>query len=210
MLYIKKNNRTPHIFLDAKSRFENYDDIPSEVKKELKNYLIDEQGGLCAYCMARISEKESTIEHYIPRNGDNADPTLAIEYRNLLAVCCNGRKNGINQHCDVSKGDELISIDPCRKSDIEQLYYKTSGKICCKNNEYSKDLDKTLNLNNATLINNRKAALISALEIYRKKSGGRWSKDFLRRCLDRLVSKDPKTPYAGIIIFELNNRLQRT
>ena len=210
MLYIKKNNRTPRVFLDAKSRFESYDDIPAEIKNNLKKHLIDEQGGLCAYCMSKISEKESTIEHYIPRNGDNADSTLAIEYRNLLAVCCNGRKNGINQHCDVSKGDKLISIDPRRKSDIEQLYYKTSGKICCKNSEYFMDLDKTLNLNNATLKNNRKAALISALEFYAKKSGGRWSRAFIQRRLDEIVSKDPKIPYAGIIIFELNKRLQRT
>ena len=210
MLYIKKNNRTPRVFLDAKSQFESYDDIPTEIKNNLKKYLIDEQGGLCAYCMARISENESTIEHYIPRNGDNADPTLAIEYRNLLAVCCNGRKNGINQHCDVSKGDKLISIDPRKESDIEQLSYKTNGEIYSEKNDYSTDLNITLNLNNATLKNNRKAALMSALEFYGKRSGGRWSKDFLQRCLDRVTSKDPKTPYAGIIIFELSKRLQRT
>ena len=209
MIYIKKKN-TPIIFADAKRKYEHYDELPGDVKEKLKEYLINEQGHLCAYCMSRITNQTSTIEHYIPRKGQFGKSSLSLDYRNLLAVCNNVRNGrGGDRHCDVSKGDKLISVNPCRETDINYIRYNSNGEILSDKGEFNADFNVILNLNNSTLMNNRKAALSAALITMTKMNMGRWSKDYLQKCLNKFENQDIKTEYVGIIIFELNKRLQR-
>lgn len=209
MIYIKKKN-TPIIFADAKRKYEHYDELPGDVKEKLKEYLINEQGHLCAYCMSRITNQSSTIEHYVPRKGKFGKSSLSLNYQNLLAVCNNARNGrGEDRHCDVSKGDKLISINPCRETDIDYIRYNSKGEMVSDKEEFNIDFNITLNLNNLTLMNNRKAALNAALMTMRKMNTGRWHKDYLQKCLIKLETQNIKTEYVGIIIFELKKRLKR-
>lgn len=80
MIYIKKGNNTPKIFTYAKRNYQNYDNLPGDVKNKMKEILLSEQGHLCAYCMTRVSLESSTIEHYIPRKGKNGDVSLSLDY----------------------------------------------------------------------------------------------------------------------------------
>lgn len=80
--------------------------------------------------MTRVSLESSTIEHYIPRKGKNGDVSLSLDYRNLLLVCSNGRNGqGNDRHCDVSKDDKLIAVNPTKKEDIEKVKYSKDGTI---------------------------------------------------------------------------------
>lgn len=209
MIYIKKGS-VPKIFSDAKREYVNYDNLRETSKKALKEYLIKEQGGLCAYCMTRISLDKSTIEHYVPRNGINGDMSKSLDYDNLFAVCINERNSGEkSRHCDVSKGDVLIKVDPRKESDVSQIKYKKDGEIYSDNDDFENDLNNTLNLNIVTLKNNRRAALDSALRSMAKINNNTWKEEFLKKHLKALEQRTEKTEYIGIIIYELSKRLKR-
>ena len=53
-------------------------------KREVKDALLREQGGLCAYCCQRVRRDTSHVEHVAPRN---ARPDLALDYANFVASC---------------------------------------------------------------------------------------------------------------------------
>lgn len=210
MIYIRKAG-VPKVFSDIKREYGNYDELRETSKNALKEYLIREQGWICAYCMTRISLSNSTIEHYTPRNGDFGDMSKSLDYDNLFAVCLNARNSGNgSRHCDVSKGDKLISVDPRKKSDISQIKYRRDGEIYSENADFNDDLNDTLNLNILTLKNNRKAALDTALNSLSKLKDNSWGKDFVRKTIDRLENSDEKTEYIGIIVYYLSKRMNRS
>ena len=209
MIYIYKGD-TPKIFTDAKRKYQNYDNLPGDDKNKMKEILLSEQGHLCAYCMSRIILENSTIEHYIPRNGKNGEISLSLDYRNLLLVCCNGRNGqGNDRHCDVSKGDKLIAVNPTKKEDIEKVKYYSDGTIGSDIDSFNTDFNNTLNLNNLTLKRNRQIARLETLKQLSKNKHGGWSKDYVEKCLNHYISQDIKVPYVGIIIYELEKRLKR-
>jgi uncharacterized protein (TIGR02646 family) len=123
MIKINKG-RTPAEFWEIKKKCEHYDDLHNDDKAPLKEILIEEQGGICAYCMGRINAENSTIEHYIPRNGENGDPDKSLDYDNLFAVCNTTRNMPYEkQTCDVRKGGKLLHLDPRKQSDIDSIKY---------------------------------------------------------------------------------------
>ena len=70
--------------------------MDKDVKEDLLEKLLEEQGHICAYCMRRIPEKRKlptgvasvTIEHCFPRNpGTKEDIGQGLNYRNMFAVC---------------------------------------------------------------------------------------------------------------------------
>ena len=209
MILITKG-KVPPVFSDIKRLYLNYDELQNPYKHDMLLDLINEQGNICAYCMSRISDESSTIEHYIPRKGENGDPSLSLEYRNMFAVCSNSRKgnNGV-RHCDVSKGNQLLSIDPREANDIRHISYKSNGEICSDNEDFEHDLNVTLNLNNVTLISNRKSALDSALRELSKLHQGSWTKQQVQKYLEKYQTASPKVPYVGIIVYSLKKRLDR-
>ena len=210
MIYIQKGNNPPQIFTNAKRNYRNYDDLPGDVKDKMKEILLSEQGHICAYCMSRISCENSTIEHYIPRKGKHGNASLSLDYRNLLLVCNNGRNGkGNDRHCDVSKEDELITVNPTKKEDIERVKYHKDGTIESDIDSFNTDLNITLNLNSVTLKRNRQAALLEVLNQLSKNKHGEWSKDYVEKCLNHYISPGKKVPYVGIIIYELERRIKR-
>ena len=106
MIHIQKHS-PPNKFVEFVQQNKNahFDDMPSEVKQILRDSLLKEQGYLCAYCMSKIDDQHTKIEHYEPRNNKNE-----LDYKNLLAVC--GGNSGGNdekhQHCDTKKGNKTL------------------------------------------------------------------------------------------------------
>ena len=109
MIYIKKSN-PPSEMLREVSRIKSSSDwrkIQPDDTKAIRNKfnelpkaairqsLLEEQGGLCAYCMRRIENNghSTRIEHWYPLS---ADKERALDYGNMLAVCHGGEsKRGI-------------------------------------------------------------------------------------------------------------------
>lgn len=175
MKYIKKSKQEPKSLVNWRTQEEkanriNYfrmkgDDIwgifPSKSDKKNEKsyskqelwdeYLVKEQGGICAYCGRRIKNYEDgkpRIEHLKPKSKENK---LTLSYFNMVAVC-QGDENPINLHCDAKKGSEDINTFPTHKSCEEKFIYKWDGKIKAKDNNelVIKDIEN-LGLNVAKL-----------------------------------------------------------
>lgn len=191
-----------------------YEDAP---KDELRKSLLNEQGGLCAYCMRRVSFIPGTttttrIEHIKPR-------TLSIEegrgeetlsYHNMI-LCCDGDIDGNkNFHCDKSKGDQTIGFNPFDQAMIDTISYSSKdGTIKSSNPDYDKEFNEILNLNHPRLEANRLAVIKGlVIEIGRKK----WKKKDL---VDRLHYYSNNTAngqlhaYCGVVIWYLNKKLRQ-
>lgn len=64
-------------------------------KNEVKEVLLHEQHGICAYCMRRIRmDSHSRVEHLVPLSSSK---DKAIDYNNMLGVCDGGEKITGNQ-----------------------------------------------------------------------------------------------------------------
>jgi uncharacterized protein (TIGR02646 family) len=187
-----------------------YEDAP---KDELRRALLAEQGYLCCYCMGRIDEKSTRIEHRLPRT---TYPDEQFSYRNLFAACRGGE--GLApalQHCDVHKHDEEITIDPADpRRDVETLvqYAAASGAIASDDERIQRDLDVTLNLNMEVLRARRRDVLDGFREGFERKHRGTWSADVIEREIKKWSDIPPGgmlDPYCGIVVHYLRKRLSR-
>ena len=209
MMYIHKGD-IPPVFRECRKNYKHFDELHGDTKDSMKEILIEEQGGICAYCMGRIKLNTSTIEHYIPRNDKNGDPSKSLDYDNLMAVCKNGRNDKTRaRQCDVSRDNVKLHIDPRNKDHIRRIKYKNDGEIYTDDNTQNNDLDNVLNLNNAFLKRNRKTAWERALMEMSKKKTGSWSREFVEKQLKFYNEQKIRSEYAGVIIYWLNKRLNR-
>jgi uncharacterized protein (TIGR02646 family) len=128
-------------------------------KKELRVYLNNQQGYLCAYCMTRVDDTHHTrVEHLQSRKHY---PALTFEYTNLLTVC-NGEdekpKGKDKKYCDNSKGDKAIFVSPFDADCETHFRFDASGKVH-HNSNHGKDTIEKLNLNIRKLIHLRDEAI---------------------------------------------------
>ncbi len=185
-----------------------------DLKKEVLENLMVEQGHLCAYCMRRIPEKRQlpqgvhpvTIEHWYPQNPDSKeDIGQGLDYRNMFAVCAGNRGCGDKRNltCDAKRGNEPLKVNPCRPDTLRGISYKANGEIYSTDATVNEDLTKRLNLNcqAVSLPQSRKAALNGLLKDIKKQHAKGNIKLYCSRCLEELKQmQDNKIPYVGILI----------
>lgn len=193
----------------------DYEAIP-----ELRKALLKEQGYICAYCMRRIPVKDanssetSRIDHILSREHH---PDLKLNYNNMV-VCCPGAITD-NFHCDKSKHEADVTFDLFSNHFIETLSYRSKdGKIESSNKAWNEEIDKILNLNNPTLMSNRKEvirALIERLE-YMKKKNESWSRSKLLHVLNDWESlhrdddgESKYRSYSGVVVYYLKKKLRQ-
>lgn len=209
MIKINKGN-VPREFYEAKRNHSHYDELYKDEKDKLKAILLKEQNNRCAYCNRGIVLETSTIEHYIPRNDKNGDPSMSLDYNNLFAVCEVTRHLPPEQQtCDVKRRDKLLQIDPRNQNHIDTIKYNKRGIISSNNNAFDDDLNIKLNLNAQALIESRVTAFDSLIKSMAKKKNGTFSKDLIQRTLEKYKAKDNCTPYVGYIIYRLEKRLKK-
>ena len=205
---------------------QEYKKLKGNLKKQVRDSLMKEQGHICAYCMRAIPDSRVnintipsvSIEHWIARN-TLGNPSmiatgLGVDYFNLLAVCSGGKVPagsmlGNELTCDAKRGNIPLTVNPLIPSTLTSIYYKQNGEIASTDAAIENDLVNTLNLNcvkYSALPDGRKNALapvendIALLET---------EEEMLSRCQELLeiyeVEQDPKTPYCGIIIWWLKD-----
>lgn len=125
MIYIKKKAEPAKLLEYRYQPNARFDDMDADVKRQLRESLLNEQGHLCAYCMRRLSDaKDVKIEHFEARTSENE-----LSYHNLLAVCKGGEGGPVlAQSCDTKKGNRPIFISPLSKGDMDRIYYSHSGE----------------------------------------------------------------------------------
>ncbi|MCP4134575.1 MAG: TIGR02646 family protein [bacterium] len=208
-LILKKTE--PHSLREYRSTpGANYEDYRD--KDDLRQSLLDEQGDICCYCMQRIKNDSMKIEHWKSQSGFSE---YQLQYNNMLGACQGNEGNPGNlQHCDTRKGDTDITINPLDKNceNCENLVkYRKNGEIYSDDEEICNDLDITLNLNNQTLVQNRKKTLDIALDHMKKKyPSGTWTKEILKKEIALWNDLSEKyRPYCRIVLYDLEKRLSR-
>ena len=187
-------------------------------KDALRQALLQEQGGLCGYCMRRISfaagtKTDTRIEHLKPRTLSLAEgkPEETLAYGNMI-LCCNGNIDGDrNLHCDASKAESELHFQPFDDAAIATISYSSKdGRIKSSNTDYDNDLDKVLNLNHPRLTANRLAVIKGLVkEMSRKKT---WKKTDITHKLAYYSTRTAGGQlheYCGVIIWFLNKKLHQ-
>lgn len=211
MKHIVKGTEPPSLTqhrLQAHTYYDNYVE-----KDELRATLLAEQGRICCYCMQRISEDESKIEHW---SSQDRHPERQLEYANLLVACLGGEGSPRHlQHCDTHKRDDDITVNPAdRARNCDHLIrYAPDGLIYSEHADIDCDLHPTLNLNLQTLKNNRKAVLDGAIKSLRRvRPDGQWPRDFLDRAKGKWQAQGQDgdyIPYCQIVVAYLDKKLNR-
>jgi len=187
----------------------------ADADQSLKKALIEEQGGVCAYCTRRISLKRNKktgkprveVEHY--RSQHNY-PSEQLAYSNMLGVCNGDLFN--SEHCDKSKKQEdLIILNPLEKRCESLVTYTSGGEIKAVHGpeEVEKDIS-LLSLNNQNLIEARKSAIDIALKrLSDKNKSSTWTKMLIQKEIDFWAqrNKDNKFhPYCQVAIWFWKNK----
>lgn len=182
-------------------------------KDELRAALLSEQGGICCYCMQRISMAEIKVEHFASQK---KYPHRRLEYDNLLAACLGGQGSPRHlQHCDTHKGDDDIKLNPTDgvRNCEHFVRYAPDGRIYSDHADINCDLHTTLNLNLQTLKSNRKAVLDGAIEVLRRRRpDGQWVRAFLEAAKKKWQGRGRDgsyAPYCQIVVVYLDRKLRR-
>ena len=87
---------------------ETYNHLSGNVKKDLKNRLLEDQGYICCYCGKRLgNDSSSIIEHVLPQS-ENTDKTMS--FQNML-VCCDGGDADRHNNNLIRRANHGLSVD---------------------------------------------------------------------------------------------------
>lgn len=193
---------TPH------SDYGNY-----AARDDLQRSLVNEQRGLCCYCMGRVRNGPTTvkIEHW---RCQAHHPAEQLIYRNLLGACFGGEgKPGRLQHCDTRKGDRDLQWNPADPAHhIEtRVRYELDGSIRADDLAFDAQLDDVLNLNLPLLKNNRKGVYDAVLEWLRSEKR-RYHGPIPRERIERERARHDAAggelaPYRQVAVWLLGQKL---
>lgn len=187
MRYIEKGQE-PQSFADWKAQENDnwkpiYADLRGQIKSDVHDSLLIEQGYTCCYCGMRITQNISHIEHLQPQNEKAPaipkDHALAIDYANLLVSCGFSESSKMSdpnyknvlhclQHCGCKRGNESLTVKPLQTDCAEFFRYTGSGEMRpvadSDKKQAASDTIQTLNLNHGNLIAARGEAIDGVLQ----------------------------------------------
>lgn len=199
--------KEPRALVEARVAGVTFGTLDAATKGALRAQLVEEQGGLCCYCMARIRPETCRIEHYRPQS---SFPDEGLAYPNLLAACHgNEGASPTLHHCDVRKGNRTIRFDPRHPSaHADGVRYGANGDIRVPDPAHQDELDHVLGLNLEHLKRNRKAADQAVLTRLKNHD---WDLTRVRRFHAKYIdeSAGELPPYAGVVAQRLQRYLSR-
>ena len=223
-MIVIKRGKEPNSLL--KFRKENPDadyesDMPTNVLKDVREQMWEEQRGLCAYCMKKIdSPSVVRVEHCRPRHPKDEqkhDKKATLDFKWMLGVCYgNSLEKGVKREdttCDAHRGNTELTVNPFDEVSVRKIKYNADGSIYSKDAEINKDVTETLNLNcQAISLPQTRRSVLQAMQnrIEKKckdKSQNAYKRE-LERTYEKLVEERNLTPYCGIIISWLESKLK--
>lgn len=184
MKHIIKGDEPPKLYDWKAQANENWkptwDNFSGEPKQATKTALVKEQGYICCYCMKRIDEQASHIEHIIPRSVSGTNEAQKLDYSNMLASCQgedkednspenigNGTKVKTQQLCGHFREnwyDPVLYISPLETSCEPRFRYYDDGKIKPAPGDLGAETTiKKLRLDYSLLEKNRKKAILGVI-----------------------------------------------
>lgn len=187
-------------------------------KNEVKEILLHEQHGICAYCMRRIRmDSHSRVEHLVPLSSSK---DKAIDYNNMLGVCDGGEKITGNQGhilcCDAHKKEKEITVSPFDKVQMDKIAYDKDGKIFTepRDEAMDRDINEVLLLNgiqkkdgtvrdtSTELLKGRKDAYSRAKKMMETLNAkGKCTSATIKKIMDELYNKNERDEYVGVQLY---------
>lgn len=139
MKYIQKHVE-PTLFVQWKSAHPdatykddlcNFNDQQAlAARTALKKSLLEEQKFICCYCECRISDANSHIEHFRPKDLSQF-PEFQLEYDNLFASCTKLPTGSPDEHCGHKKSNFFSTdlVSPLEADCSSHFTYKMDGSI---------------------------------------------------------------------------------
>ena len=131
-MIVVKRGKEPNSLL--KFRKENPDadyetDIPTEVSKDIREQMWEEQRGLCAYCMKKIKNSSvMRIEHCRarhPQDEQEHDKKATLDFKWMLGVCYgNSLVRGVKSEdktCDAHRGNTELTVNPFDEMSVRKI-----------------------------------------------------------------------------------------
>ncbi len=214
---------------DTKAVRDAFDELP---KERIRKSLLEEQRYLCAYCMRPISNDplRTSTEHLYPLSKDK---DLALDYRNMLAVCdggenCMPRTEGHTRTkilcCDASKGNDAeMTISPLNAAQMSRIAYDTEGFILTEPEDQTlnQDMEKILVLNGirengklkmdtaTQLVKGRRDAYLSYKNnLERLKRNGKYTSNSIGKIIQKLEQAAQGQPFAGVLLYFYRKKYQ--
>lgn len=215
MRLIRKGPEPPLLLAYRKTPGARYNGLPADAKTELRDLLVREQHGLCAFCMQRVEATavpvlKVKIAHVMPQA---VDETRDLEWNNLLAACLgNEGAPRARQHCDTRQGNQVLRVSPCEPTHVASLRYTHGGEIHTTREDLREDLETKLNLNDEALCGRRREAKRRMIDALERRCTGKFSDAALRDALSRCSTPDASgnlPPFAGMLEWWLRRRLGR-
>ncbi len=194
-------------------------------KSEIKKLLIDEQHGICAYCMSRINERNIVIDHWMPLSSGKK---YVLDYNNFAGCCCGGRNKDRRKElcCEAAKDNEPITINPWDKDMMDNIKYTTDGKIVYtgENIKIKNDINYVLKLNGeldskgkmrhdtpTKLVENRKQQYKNFCNLMHQMNENNYSQkrivSELKRHIRKLETQDEYKEYVGVMIYFMKRKI---
>ena len=216
MKYIEKGSEPP-FFSEWKMNDKmcqrgrpNWKRLNSEIKRDLRNSLIREQGSVCCYCGTRISLDDSHIDHFRPKKRSKY-PKLQLEYNNLLCSCQLELQKMEPRHCGNAKGswfDEELTISPLDSTCESRFEFLEDGRIrpSDNNDDGAKETIAHLALDISKLNELRKSSIAAMLE-----NIDVLEEETIQELIDIYSQRNPTdeqySPFCFVIINVLSNLL---
>jgi uncharacterized protein (TIGR02646 family) len=180
-------------------------------KDSVRRALTEEQGFLCCYCLRRINPDADSmkIEHWAPQA---IERERWYDWSNLLGACPGGTAGAArHQTCDTHKGSTPITVNPTLAEHVARVRFRGDGTVYSEDPLFEQDLNRTLNLNDVTLVAARRAR-VAAVHVELRKHEGSWSRALLERQLDkwrprRMTGRLPE--FCEVVAQELERRLPK-
>ena len=189
-MIVVRREKEPNSLLQFRKQYPDADyetDIPTNVLKDIREQMWEEQRHLCAYCMRKIdSPGVERIEHCRPRHPQDEvehDKKATLDFKWMLGVCYgDSLTKGVNPEdttCDAHRGNTELAINPFDELSVRKI--------------------------------TRKRVLMEEKSRIMRKCKGKSQNAFIReleRTYESLVQKRNLTPYCGIIISWLETKLK--
>ncbi len=191
-----------------------FDNLPSDIKEQIQEQLVQEQRGLCCYCQSRIHATWDgmKVEHWQSQS-PNKYPERQLDYMNMLGACLGGQKYGEKSpkethHCDTLKKDsDLCFCLTDTAHPIErQVKFPGSGLITSDDPDINQAINKILNLNIQNLVNNRISRLTGFLQSLEKGVKLDYAKELPK--WDGSQEGDLE-PFAQVVAYYLLKKLKK-
>lgn len=135
-------------------------DLRDPQKSALRARLIDDQGGLCCYCCARIENDRRSchLEHLQPRSRAS---DLELDFGNLLVSCGSSLRPAPERHCGEAKADWFDAehfVSPLDPTSEGRFAFTPAGEIRSRD-ESARITIERLNLQCRGLVARREAAI---------------------------------------------------